>query len=771
MRNRILFGFAFLALALALPVFGQQTVNGSNIKSGTISSDKFAPIEPQSLYVNATANTAIPTRYAISSLVNCFDVVRDAIPAADPLGLLDSTSAFRTAYEIGGHVCITNAGLSGGANYKIAGTGPDSGGVGATITKTIDVDCSPGVRIFTDDLDNDFFRMSVPANGAGLPAQGIGLHFNGHGGCRIDQSAQRGSTSMPFGAGTAKAWDSTITYSVSVRVTRGGNLYTALNINTNDPPPSSNWVQNTPYYPPIKQGTSATDDGLSIVGFYDTGGTYTVDPASDTFTRNAHGIIPDQGITFTNVGGTLPAPIVANSTVYYAVSVTANTFKVSATKGGSPVDITTGGTGTNSVAVGHSGIETLIVEGMEFYSGTHWQVAGGDGSLFFNGCKICIVRNNSFIGSRDVGIYASSVSPGEIEMFTDVYGNRFVNDFGGVAIKRSMHGFQIHENNFTNDVICAAAEQITNVGYGDKQGGIHHNRFDGCQIEVRLDYVAGVSVDHNQSENYGAVLADGVTPVQAYGPVAYRLQGVTRTSLDSNVSLSVKPAYVSLSPSFITLDSYDPGSGSVNSTFNDISNNTSSGFHSAGSEAAADHNRFSDNYEFLGTVHFIGATGTGSSSRRYDWANGFWDYMTPVLFDDLAYIGRRGDPTTHISFDTGTILFTTMGTLRATLTGAGFSIVGPVLTSVGTCASPSYTFNAELGLGMFRLGTHKLGFCSNNVPSIYLDDTNGLNIIPKASSTPANNGEMTFQLTNDTTLVVKAKGSDGVVRSVSFTLN
>jgi hypothetical protein len=41
---------------------------------------------------------------------------------------------------------------------------------------------------------------------------------------------------------------------------------------------------------------------------------------------------------------------------------------------------------------------------------------------------------------------------------------------------------------------------------------------------------------------------------------------------------------------------------------------------------------------------------------------------------------------------------------------------------------------------------------------------------PPASINPFSNGEVTFQLTNDTTLVVKVRGSDGVVRSNTLTL-
>jgi hypothetical protein len=41
---------------------------------------------------------------------------------------------------------------------------------------------------------------------------------------------------------------------------------------------------------------------------------------------------------------------------------------------------------------------------------------------------------------------------------------------------------------------------------------------------------------------------------------------------------------------------------------------------------------------------------------------------------------------------------------------------------------------------------------------------------PAASATPASNGQMVFELTSNTTLKVKVKGSDGTVRSATLTL-
>jgi hypothetical protein len=41
---------------------------------------------------------------------------------------------------------------------------------------------------------------------------------------------------------------------------------------------------------------------------------------------------------------------------------------------------------------------------------------------------------------------------------------------------------------------------------------------------------------------------------------------------------------------------------------------------------------------------------------------------------------------------------------------------------------------------------------------------------PAASATPANNGDLVFELTDNDTLTIKVKGSDGTVRLVALTL-
>jgi hypothetical protein len=49
--------------------------------------------------------------------------------------------------------------------------------------------------------------------------------------------------------------------------------------------------------------------------------------------------------------------------------------------------------------------------------------------------------------------------------------------------------------------------------------------------------------------------------------------------------------------------------------------------------------------------------------------------------------------------------------------------------------------------------------------------SDGVSIIAKASSTPANNGDLMFEATSNTTVTVKLKGTDGTVRSGTITLS
>lgn len=65
--------------------------------------------------------------------------------------------------------------------------------------------------------------------------------------------------------------------------------------------------------------------------------------STDAFTLDGHGLAADDPVSFrAEANGSLPAPLAAGTT-YYAVPVTASTFKVAAAAGGAAVNLTTDG--------------------------------------------------------------------------------------------------------------------------------------------------------------------------------------------------------------------------------------------------------------------------------------------------------------------------------------------------------------------------------------------------------------------------------------------
>lgn len=69
-----------------------------------------------------------------------------------------------------------------------------------------------------------------------------------------------------------------------------------------------------------------------------------------------------------------------------------------------------------------------------------------------------------------------------------------------------------------------------------------------------------------------------------------------------------------------------------------------------------------------------------------------------------------------------------------------------------------------------------IGTAPNQVPvngllgKMAFQDPEQVVVKPQASITPINIGDMVFQLTSNTSLTIKVKGSDGTVRSVALTL-
>lgn len=74
-----------------------------------------------------------------------------------------------------------------------------------------------------------------------------------------------------------------------------------------------------------------------------------VDTSADALTLNAHGLALDSPLSLrAESGGSLPSPLVAG-TVYYAIPLSSDSFRVASAPGGSAINLTTAG--SNIVAI------------------------------------------------------------------------------------------------------------------------------------------------------------------------------------------------------------------------------------------------------------------------------------------------------------------------------------------------------------------------------------------------------------------------------------
>lgn len=95
----------------------------------------------------------------------------------------------------------------------------------------------------------------------------------------------------------------------------------------------------------VPKFTAGTPNTLPTFDFVDGD----VSVANNTITEANHGLPNGTRVTLTNAGGALPAGLAA-ATNYYVIAATANTFKLSLSRGGAAVDITAAaGGGTHTV--------------------------------------------------------------------------------------------------------------------------------------------------------------------------------------------------------------------------------------------------------------------------------------------------------------------------------------------------------------------------------------------------------------------------------------
>jgi hypothetical protein len=108
---------------------------------------------------------------------------------------------------------------------------------------------------------------------------------------------------------------------------------------------------------------------------------------------------------------------------------------------------------------------------------------------------------------------------------------------------------------------------------------------------------------------------------------------------------------------------------------------------------------------------------------------------------------------------------------------AGVTTVGTLTNTNASTLAVGGTISETVGSTQYLVASQfDVGSDPNDIPiNQYLGNmaymnSNQVVINPVASATPAGIGDMVFQLTSDTSLVIKVKGSDGVVRSATLTL-
>jgi sugar lactone lactonase YvrE len=170
-----------------------------------------------------------------------------------------------------------------------------------------------------------------------------------------------------------------------------------------------------------------------------------------------------------------------------------------------------------------------------------------------------------------------------------------------------------------------------------------------------------------------------------------------------------------------------------------------------------------------------------------------WDISTATFVSVFSVSGQDTFPTGLYIKPDGTKMYimgqTNDAVFQYTVPSIDIQLTGPTsvaaldvqqdLTVYGNTTGSflNNSFKENISGQYFNLVSQAdIGTAPNEIPlNQYLGEMAYMNaeavvIQPQASVTPNGIGDMVFELTNDTTLVVKVKGSDGTVRSATLTL-
>ena len=116
------------------------------------------------------------------------------------------------------------------------------------------------------------------------------------------------------------------------------------------------------------------------------------------------------------------------------------------------------------------------------------------------------------------------------------------------------------------------------------------------------------------------------------------------------------------------------------------------------------------------------------------------------------------------SYTTGAIAFSPLSGRTYKRLVTGVSTTDPSIDTVGWVIVAAALEQTDAGAGFARV---QMGWALGDMA---LQSSDGVTLKPQASATPLDVGDMVFQLTSNTSLAIKVRGSDGVVRTGTVTL-
>lgn len=138
--------------------------------------------------------------------------------------------------------------------------------------------------------------------------------------------------------------------------------------------------------------------------------TFTVNTGTDFLTvtgTNQGSWVEPMAVTVSNSGGGLPAPLAA-ATTYYVLGVSSNTFQLSLTAGGSAIDITTTGSGTQTITTLNMGKPMYGTVEYISSSSTNYYLIDSNGRAWVNGFsyvgKWVFLKNTTLTNANGNGI-------------------------------------------------------------------------------------------------------------------------------------------------------------------------------------------------------------------------------------------------------------------------------------------------------------------------------------------------------------------------------